>query len=259
LITNEQVVGPELSPQTIRRVHILFPPEDCERAKDLLFRECGNNLPFSEKSNMYQLERVRFAALKYSDGKFSLLESAVKLAQLDWRDLLVATGFANDVEAHRHWETKPAVEPALIDSVALAAKIHESLATVLTPVGFTRDGDAWRRDGEVPQVALLQTGLTSRVETRFFLRVTLEATPRSILLLLPKLPASMAEMSEQGYRIRAGGSEEALCSAVVADLIRYAQPWFERFTTNSEVQKGFEDGTFKRHVPMGKQVLILSL
>ena len=97
------------------------------------------------------------------------------------------------------------------------------------------------------------------METRFFLRLTLEATPRSILFDLPMLPASMAEMSEQGYRIRAGGREEALCSAVAADVIRYAQPWFERFTTNNEVQKGFEDGTFKIHVPMGKQVLILGL
>ena len=49
---------------------------------------------------MYELERFRFAALKYSDGNLVLLESAVKLAQHDWRDLLMATGFAHDVEAH---------------------------------------------------------------------------------------------------------------------------------------------------------------
>ncbi len=101
-------------------------------------------------------------------------------------------------------QPQPANEPALIDPVTLAAKIHERLAPVLTPVGFAREGDEWRRDGEVPQTLRLQTGLTSRVETRFFLRLTLEATPQSILFHLPMLPARMAEMSEPGYHIRAG-------------------------------------------------------
>ena len=253
------IFGPELSPETIRRVDILFPLEDRERVRDLLYQQCGNNLPGSEKSDMHKLERVRFAALKYSDGKFALLESAVKLAQLDFRDLLVATDFANDVEAHRRWEPKPASEPALIDPLPLVAKIHERLAAVLTPLGFKHEGDEWRRVGEVPQVLHLLTGLTSRVETRFFLRVTLEATPVSVLLHLPLMPVKMVDLSEQGYRIRAGGSEEALYGTVMGDVIRYAQPWFERFTTNNEVRQGFEDGTFKRHMPMGKQALVFGV
>ena len=119
--------------------------------KDLLYQQCGNNLSGLGKMNMYELERFRFAALKCSDGKYPLLESAVKLAQRDCRDLLVAAGFANDVEAHRHWKPKPAGEPALIDPVAIAAKIHERLATVLSPLGFAREGDEWRRNGEAPQ------------------------------------------------------------------------------------------------------------
>jgi hypothetical protein len=56
---------------------------------------------------MYELERFRFAALKYSNGDLSRLERAVKLAQEDWRDLLVGAGFADDVEAHKRWEPKP--------------------------------------------------------------------------------------------------------------------------------------------------------
>src|ERR1700733_11340868 len=89
--------GPELSPETVRRVDILFHPADREQAIALLLEQCGNNLPFLEKADMYLLERFRFAALKYSDGRLSALEDAVKLAQTDWRDLLTATGFANDV------------------------------------------------------------------------------------------------------------------------------------------------------------------
>jgi hypothetical protein len=31
------------------------------------------------------------------------LGAAVKLANADWRDLLVAAGFADSVDAHKHW------------------------------------------------------------------------------------------------------------------------------------------------------------
>src|SRR6185295_2800102 len=165
--------GPELSPETLRRVDTLFSAEDREPAKAILYEQCGNNLPFQEKADAYQLEHFRFAALKYSDGNLSMLENAVKLAQRDWRDLLMATGFAHDVDAHRRWEPKPAGEPAEIDPLRLAASIHDRLATVLVPLGFERQGDEWRRGGELPQTLRLQTSLTSRTETRFFLRVTI--------------------------------------------------------------------------------------
>jgi len=106
-MTRKSGSGPELSPETLRLVGILFSFEDRERAKALLYEQCGNNLPFLAKADMYVLERFRFAALKSSDGNLSRLESAVKLAQEDWRDLLMATGFADDVEAHKRWEPKP--------------------------------------------------------------------------------------------------------------------------------------------------------
>jgi hypothetical protein len=51
------------------------------------------------------LERVRFAALKLSEGNMEKLHRAVKLAKADWRDLLVAAGFADSVHAHKHWVT----------------------------------------------------------------------------------------------------------------------------------------------------------
>src|SRR5258708_7079312 len=156
------MMGPELSAETLRRVDILFPANDRERAKALLYEQCGAKLPYQEKADMYELERFRFAALKYSDGNFDLLQGAVELAQRDWRDLLMATGFAHDVEAHRRWEPKPAAEPAEIDPRMLAAAIHDRLAIVLIPLGFERQGDDWRRSGEVPQTLSLQTGLTSR-------------------------------------------------------------------------------------------------
>jgi hypothetical protein len=49
------------------------------------------------------MERVRFAALKLSEGNKDKLLGAAQLAQYDWRDLLVAARFANDAEAHKSW------------------------------------------------------------------------------------------------------------------------------------------------------------
>jgi hypothetical protein len=248
-------IGPPLSPETIRRVDILFLAEDRQRAKTLLYERCGNNLPFLEKKDMYQLERFRFAALKYSDGNLPMLEAAVKLAQGDWRDLLMASGFAHDIEGHRQWEPKPAGEASEINPLHLAATIHNRLGAVLAPLGFERNGNEWRRDGEVPQTLLVRQGLTSRIETRFFLRITLAAKP-AVVLLLPKLPR-MDEPREQGYIFQPGDDEGSLAAAVVEDVIRYAQPLFLRFTSTSEVQRGFEDGTFKPHLPVEGQAWII--
>ena len=219
--------------------------------------ECGANLPFQDKADKYELERFRFAALKYSDGNLPMLERAVELAQLDWRDLLMATGFANDVEAHRKWEPKPAGEPAEIHPTLLVAAIHDRLAVVLIPLGFERQGDEWRRGGEVPQSLRVQTGLTSRTDVRFFLQALLDAKPVGVLLHLPRLPAQMKQFGEQGYIFHSGGNEEALYLAIMRDVNRYCMPWFQRFTSASELRRGFEDGTFKPHVRLQDQPLAL--
>jgi hypothetical protein len=249
--------GPALSPETLRRIDILYSIEDRDRARTLLYEQCGNNLPFLEKADMFKLERFRFAAMKYSDGNLPKLERAAKLAQQDWRDLLVATGFANDINAHRRWEPKPAGEPAQIDPLTIAATIHEQLATVLVPLGFEREDEEWRRDGEVPQSLCVKTGLTSRTEVRFFLHVTLSAKPVRVFLHLPRLPARMEDLSNQGYIFRAGEREESVCAALMQDVGLYCLPWFRRFTTENEVRHGFEDGTFRKHLRIEDKALIL--
>jgi diaminohydroxyphosphoribosylaminopyrimidine deaminase/5-amino-6-(5-phosphoribosylamino)uracil reductase len=48
-------------------------------------------------------ERVRLAALRVSGGSRAKLDEAIALAKLDWRDLLVEAGFADDVDAHERW------------------------------------------------------------------------------------------------------------------------------------------------------------
>jgi len=92
-----------LSSETLVRVNLLFVEQDRDEASRLLVTECGNNLPLLKDCDEYRLERFRFAALKLSNGKIPELKTAIELAKLDWRDLLVAADFADDVEAHRHW------------------------------------------------------------------------------------------------------------------------------------------------------------
>ena len=69
----------------------------------ILVEECGNNLPFLHNTDEAGMDRFRFAALKLSGGDLDKLRDAVRLAKTDWRDLLAAAGFANDVTAHRSW------------------------------------------------------------------------------------------------------------------------------------------------------------
>ena len=82
---------------------MLFAEAERERAARLLITDCGNNLPFYERADEKDLERVRFAALKLSNGDLVELEAAIRLAQVDWRDLLLAAGFGHDVRAHESW------------------------------------------------------------------------------------------------------------------------------------------------------------
>lgn len=92
-----------LSHETRRRIDALFAPVGRAAAERLLVAECGNNLPFCEHSTAESLERLRFAALKLSEGSLQKLREAVELAKLDWRDLLMAAGFGHDVAAHAAW------------------------------------------------------------------------------------------------------------------------------------------------------------
>ena len=92
-----------LSPQTQSLVDILFARQHRAEATRLLIEECGSNLPYCEKANEYGLERIRFGTLKLSQGDLLRLREAVELAKTDWRDLLVAAGFGNDTQAHKHW------------------------------------------------------------------------------------------------------------------------------------------------------------
>lgn len=92
-----------MAPETQRKLEQLFPQEQWPVAMALLESECGNSLPLIEKQGLEGIERVRCAALKLSEGSLEKLRTAVRVAQSDWRDVLVAAGFANSLVAHLVW------------------------------------------------------------------------------------------------------------------------------------------------------------
>jgi len=92
-----------LSAETQRRLEAVFARGLRQEAEALLVEECGVNLPRYQHADSDALERVRFAALKLSEGTLNGLCDAIQLAQDDWRDLLVAADFADDIHAHKNW------------------------------------------------------------------------------------------------------------------------------------------------------------
>jgi len=95
--------GVPLSFETRRRLDALFVGPAREAAAELLITQCGDNLPLWVNPDEKGLERIRFAALKLSGGSLAELQRAVQIAQVDWRDVLVAAGFAYDVRVHETW------------------------------------------------------------------------------------------------------------------------------------------------------------
>ncbi len=93
----------ELTPQTRTVVQSLFTAKDCLRVEAMLLNECGAVQVHSPDLPASAMERIRLAALKCSGGDYDLLGNAVLLAQTDWRDLLMAAGFGDNVDAHREW------------------------------------------------------------------------------------------------------------------------------------------------------------
>ena len=93
-----------LSNKTEQRLVAMFPaPREQGQARCILEHECAEDLPLWCDTTGTGLERIRFAVLKLSGGSLDSLVEATCLAQTDWRDALVAAGFADDVDAHLAW------------------------------------------------------------------------------------------------------------------------------------------------------------
>jgi hypothetical protein len=92
-----------LSADTERRLSALFEPKDRNAARSMLVKECGAGMGDSNSPTDAGLERIRFAALKLSEGRLDKLRQAIELGKQDFRDLLMASGFGHDPKAHLAW------------------------------------------------------------------------------------------------------------------------------------------------------------
>lgn len=119
----------DLSPATTERLRRLFPPDVAATAARLLTEGCAENLPLlGSAATPASLERLRLAAIRVSGGDLARLREAIRVAQQDWRDLLVAADFATDTRAHERWE------PRVLDAATV-----ECWTTAGVPgVGFRR-------------------------------------------------------------------------------------------------------------------------
>jgi len=94
----------ELSSLTQARLASVFANvEHRTQASELLETECAEDLSLWNDVSVEGLDRVRLAVLKLSGGELQRLRDTVALAKTDWRDVLVAAGFGNDVMAHLKW------------------------------------------------------------------------------------------------------------------------------------------------------------
>ena len=95
------MASPPLSPETEKRIDMMFPPDQRAEVRRMLLEEVGHNLWGLEKLNEYQMDRYRFAVLRLSKGDFEKLPSVIEITNRDWRDLLVWSGFGSG--DHNWW------------------------------------------------------------------------------------------------------------------------------------------------------------
>jgi hypothetical protein len=79
----------------------MFPPSEQRTVLTILLEECSDKLPLVSSAEL--IERIQLAVLKLSKGETDRLRDTIGLARRDWRDVLVAAGFANDLSAHIKW------------------------------------------------------------------------------------------------------------------------------------------------------------
>ena len=90
-----------LRPTVTAIITTMFEAEDRETVTEMLTEEC-NAKPLHTTS-ADAVERIQLAVLKLSNGEIDKFLAAAELAQLDWRDVLMAAGFGEDVNAHLKW------------------------------------------------------------------------------------------------------------------------------------------------------------
>jgi hypothetical protein len=93
--------GPPLSALITDVIAFFFDGDKRASVAALLLTNCGLGLPLAPSPEL--VERIRLAILKLANGDFDSVVDHLREAHQDWRDVLVAAGFGDDLDAHVKW------------------------------------------------------------------------------------------------------------------------------------------------------------
>jgi hypothetical protein len=93
----------ELHAQTRALIRRLFALRDVAEAERMLVSVLAHDALPLPRDGGQTAHRICCAAVRVSHGELTELAQALELAHTDWRDLLLAADFADDIEAHLHW------------------------------------------------------------------------------------------------------------------------------------------------------------
>ena len=92
-----------LSQRTSRIAEILLQDSDRSRITSRLITETAENIPMWHDFTPEGMERIRFAVLKLIVQNPKNENIAFNHAQMDWRDIFMAAGFAESATEHESW------------------------------------------------------------------------------------------------------------------------------------------------------------
>ncbi|TMN99309.1 hypothetical protein [Pseudoalteromonas sp. S558] len=93
-----------LSNKTKKIIGLLFKSDQAKIVEKILSDDCPRSISSCNDWEAEFLERIWISVLKISSGDMKKFESAVKLANTDYRDLFMAAGLGYDSEAHKKWK-----------------------------------------------------------------------------------------------------------------------------------------------------------
>lgn len=95
-----------LGPLTEELINSKCPPAIRQEVCSLLSEKCSLGLPCVDPGleGVALIDRIQLAAIRRSEWKIGKIKKAVKFAQVDWRDLLMASGFGESLTAHKGWQ-----------------------------------------------------------------------------------------------------------------------------------------------------------
>jgi hypothetical protein len=113
----------DLSPRSRERIVALFERDNVSEAERLLETSTDNPLLIADVARQ-GTDRIVLAMIRLSGGRLERLREAISLFRRDWRDLLVASDFADDTHAHEKWRPRR-LEPDLLDRGCRAIPLPE--------------------------------------------------------------------------------------------------------------------------------------